>query len=202
MKIQYLFLLTFLIGLLSCNTFYSTKIEPDTKIKFDIAYFTKHKNYNIAIDTLRHGTIITLIDGNYYSENIKKVNSPYSINYRFYKNSYNIRSSGTSFYDAATGIYNEYDENGKIVKSIDYNNIYKFSIQDLIALFKSKYKIDLTTSKDIVHVVSTYRNNTNIQITPEYTILIRGKSPKFRQIKVNGINGKIILDLSIQSFEF
>jgi hypothetical protein len=58
-------------------------------------------------------------------------------------------------------------------------------------------------SKEVVYVVSGDRFNPEYtQIYPEYTILIRGKSPKFRKIKVNGINGKIILDLPINSFEF
>jgi len=202
MKIQYLFLLILFIGVFSCNALRSNKRELDTNLKFDIAYFTKYRIQNTARDTLRNGTIVILSDGEYYSEEIKKRNSLYSVNYQFYKKNYNIRSSRTSFYDATTGIYKEYDENGQIVKSIDYNSFYKFSIKDLIILFKDKYKIDLMNSKDVVYVVSGDRFNPEYTQIPEYTILIRGKSPKFRQIKINGINGKIILDLPISSFEF
>ena len=63
-------------------------------------------------------------------------------------------ASYKEFYKNIIGFLTEYNEIGKLIKEIDYDKPYKFSIEDLIKKMKDDYKVDLL---DVKHVISLYR---------------------------------------------
>lgn len=127
---------------------------------------------------------------------IRKTSSKFNENLRkveIYDNTTNLlKSEGYFFGDIAIGQYIEYDLNGKIVKSINYDEKYNLSIDDFIALIRTTTGIDITlkTAK-VMDIIRSFDNSQNL---PFYSLTLYVSGNSIRNIKVNANNGKIYYD--------
>jgi hypothetical protein len=169
------------------------KTKQTTMEQFDIQKFEQYKINNSATYNLEDGSIVQLTDlGESYREERKILNSPFSTGFIFYKNAtLTLKGGGTFFYNNPTGIFNEYDESGNLVNQINYDGLYNFTIQNLIDLLNDNYQIDLTVPVKNLIVKRYIESNTN---TPEYHIMYPIDDQSFRNLKINGNTGEIILD--------
>jgi antitoxin component YwqK of YwqJK toxin-antitoxin module len=114
--------------------------------KFDSNRYEKLKakdKFNTT-EFLPDGTYIEMDEGNYgksYSE--IKPNSYFKLSKGFYSNG-NIKLKGVSFnwFAFQKGIWYEFDEQGKLIKEIDYDKNYKFTFEDILK-FCEKEKIEV-----------------------------------------------------------
>ena len=79
----------------------------------------------------------------YYLEHIIKKDTPLKKNKAYYFSG-SIKFEANLYYDCLIGITKYYDESGKLIKEVDEDAPYKFSLEDVIKKVKTEYNIDLT----------------------------------------------------------
>jgi len=164
--------------------------------KFNIDSFKKNKQLKIHTHSLADGTKI-YADTEYY-ENLSKSRSPYRIFNEYYSNLV-LKSTEKTFYDIRYGKYYEYDENGKLIKEIDEDLPYKFTIEDLVHKMLMDFKIDLRIVKSGVRIRRYVHRDTKL---PKYEINqhLSGTS-KYRIITLDGKTGKVLSDHIVESVD-
>jgi len=105
-----------------------------------------------------------------------------------------LKSDGYIFYDMSIGFHNMYNTRGKVVKSINYDNGYKISIDNFIALIYKKTEIDITQKSP--NVFDLARSFTTENKMPFYNIMLRAPDNLVRTIKVNANDGTIYKDVT------
>jgi hypothetical protein len=147
------------------NSCSSQKIKNNFK-KNTMEYFDINKYKDWEIDTkysptgkdkyLKKGEERISIE--YFNDAVQielnTINSPYYKFKKFSLKTNRLLLIGTEFYDIHVGIWESYDETGQLIKKIDYDKPYKFSIEDLIKKMKNEYDIDLL---DVKHAISISR---------------------------------------------
>ena len=88
-------------------------------------------------------------------------------------------------------IYREYDLNGNIINEINYDKNFKLSINDIVAIAKAKFKVDIT--KNITRLNVT-RGGENSKLNQCYTLFLPIDERKSRYIIINDSTGKVIDD--------
>ncbi|MFL0062334.1 hypothetical protein, partial [Tenacibaculum maritimum] len=109
--------------------------------KFDIKKYTSEKeNYFLEENEL----LVKRMSQSFgYGKHIIYPNSYFSITKLFYKNN-NIKEKGISFNNGSEyGVWHEFDENGKLIKTINTDEDYGFDWKAVI-LYCEKNKIPLT----------------------------------------------------------
>lgn len=123
--------------------------------KFDLKAFNKHKKDSVIycryIKINNNGdTVETYLVANKdsYQETITYLNTPIIKRYMYDKYTLNMTKEVTSFYDCIIGLRKEYNEEGVLIKEINYDSPYAFSWQDLVQKMKLEYDIDLMDKLD------------------------------------------------------
>lgn len=131
---------------------------------------------------------------------IRKPNSPYKTIKTYHKNS-SLKSINKIFYSFPVGTFKEYDESGKLIREVNNDTAYKFSIDDLINKIKKEYDVD---------IVGDYKDSDKIQImvsrwlgykedwsiykknVPMYQVSIRNKEGAPIVLEINALTGDTI----------
>jgi hypothetical protein len=193
-KIEILLIICF-IGLTGCiNLRHSQSNKKQKTIeRFDLLKFNKSQKNNVLIYSLKDGTVVKQTDsGEIYLEERKKLNSPFTIKFVYYKSSLLLKGGGTFFYNNPMGTFKEYDDNGKLIREINYDSKYAFSIQNLIEKVNHDYNIDLNTSATNI---SINRYVDDVMSLPEYALKIPINENSFRYVLLNGNTGGVIKDV-------
>ena len=106
-----------------------------------------------------------------------------------------MKTYEVSFYDAVLKKYN-CDKKGNLILSEDYDALYKFAIDDLIALFRRELNIDINDSR-ICRNVERFPDD-NILKCPQYLVYIN-KSPEsweYTGYIIHGNTGKILFKIN------
>lgn len=166
----------FLCLITSCNCSSQVKngkIKNNKMTKTNIEYFNieKYKDWETDDDWSSNESTKFLKKGNdkveiyFYNEGIqvriKSIKNPYEIVKGF--SNYNKRLLGltNNFYQFPIGIDKEYDENGIVVKEIDNDTPYVFSLNELLQKIKKEYNVDLedlTQRASVTRRVDPYLN--------------------------------------------
>jgi hypothetical protein len=80
---------------------------------------------------------------NYYKETIIKKNSPYTIYRKYEIQTKKYIGGGKDFYGCSIGMWKEYDTKGNIVKKINHDEHFPFSIKKLAKKMAKEYNIDI-----------------------------------------------------------
>lgn len=181
----------FLLSITNCKSqIKSLTITKEKRMEyFDKRTFDEHKvNYEYSF-ILEDGSVVRQretpnVD---YTEQITNAKSPYTISKVFYYKTGNLRGIGKEFYSFQTGIWKEYDELGRVLKEIDRDKQYKFSIEDLAKKIKEEVGLDIM-KKEVFDV----RRATDPK--PKYEIYYRISESSYDMnvIIVDGITGNII----------
>lgn len=126
----------------------------------------------------------------HYYRMISKQGSPYHLDIEYYSN-LNLKSWDVVFYNLAVGFSYKYDEKGNLVKKNDTDQPYKFTVQDLINLFKKKYRMDLSVKVDGMHIERQY---IKVKKRYEYSIRFFTTEGRPRYIDIDGETGEILRD--------
>lgn len=183
------------ILLTGCNIYKKENgIKPkNTKIilkKFDIKNFKKHSKGKKECEIVQGDSIFkrTEYNDSFYEE-AKKINGKFKTVYNYYKESLIIKSTGKFFGDMPFAVAKFYNEKGEIIKEINYDKNYPFSVYDLIAKIKTTHQMDLNDPKENIDVNKTIDKKTGNYI---YEILYNGKNNgSYKYITVDGITGQI-----------
>jgi hypothetical protein len=203
------------LALISCksqikDTLINKNVKKDTMEYFDIEKYKKlqpnpkYLGQGFYIDT--NGDEIRVI-GSLTGPNveIKKKNSPITTYWSFYKNSVQKRVAQKIYY-TPVGISKEFDTHGELIKEINHDLPYKFSVESVCELIKEEYDIDLMKVPDdpdknrLVYICSriekeeVYEND----FRPIYEVLFfyRGKGDDIpsKRVIIDGTTGKILYE--------
>ena len=190
------FIIIFSVIIFSCKA--QTRNSTDnnktnTMEKFNIE---KYKNLPINPETglqiLPNGDEAQVFKGSGdkgFVQRINKINTPYIFFKSFFENG-NLQAEGVNFYSTVIKIYKEYNENGELIKEIDYDKDYKFSIEDLQKEMKKTYNVDIMDKKQ-TRSVSRTTIDSRIKF-PYYQVVINSGFASFTNYLLNGNTGEII----------
>ncbi len=197
MKNYFLILILFINY--SCNAQNKSLMVPEIDNRFERFDSFKYdslykKNSNYIKDTLNNGTYIEMNVANYgKSYSITTKDSYYTITKVYYPNGI-IKTKGVSNNTETfqVGIWYEFDEEGKLVKEIDYDKPYKFTFEDILK-FCEKEKIEIRKGP-ILQSTGWYneisRSIENGQ--PIWRIEHLKKTNLIEIIKLDGVTGKVL----------
>ncbi|MDR4894563.1 MULTISPECIES: PepSY domain-containing protein [unclassified Chryseobacterium] len=197
-----IFLLFSLLILFSCKSQKRNMIIPtiDNKFeKFDTDKFSQStkKETDVVREFLPNGNYIEMSianSGKYYTESYK---GSYFMLSKSYYSSGNIKYKGIMFNvpwgaPFQKGIWYEFDENGKLIKEVDYDKPYKFTFEDVLK-FCEKEVIPVTKGPVLqstgFHTIISRRIENE---KPIWEIEWLKKSNRVENIILDGISGKVI----------
>lgn len=126
-------------------------------------------------------------ESSYFLELKRSVGNRLIKYYSYHKSNLSLREEGQSFSEMPIGIRKVYDDKGIMIKEINYEENYSFSVTDLIAKLKREKQIDLNEEKYIVmrHLEKG---------KPYYFIRYPFNEISFKYIKIDGSSGEIVFD--------
>ena len=187
-----------LIMITSCNAQNKSLMIPEIDNKFEIFDNFKYNNFknntsNTASIKLENGAYIEMIkvkSGSAYYETNSE--SYFKITKDYYPNGI-IKSKGISANIGTfqKGIWYEFDEEGKLIKEIDYDKPFKFTFEDILK-FCEKENIEIKKGPILQNGWHNriFRSVENAQ--PIWSIEHLKKRDLVEIIKLDGINGKIL----------
>lgn len=193
---KYIFLLILVI-VTSCNAQNKSLMTPEIDNKFErfdsIRFnLSTKENPNILRDFQPNGNYIEMSvskSGKYYLEYYK--DSYFMISKSYHLNG-NIKKKGIAFNDFfSKGIWYEFDEEGKLIKEIDYDEPFKFTFEDVLKFCeKQNIKIEKgPISQNGWHnLISREIENGK----PVWKIEYLKKTNLIEIIKLDGITGKVL----------
>lgn len=135
-----------------------------------------------------------------YIEDIKIKGTPFSIQNIYSKVGGAIQSSLEAFYRVPIGIKKFYDGNGNVIKEIDFDKPFQFSIDDLALKIKNEFNLDIMKDNNYVNVSRTLLISDSVPLT--YTVAFpvdpnidSNIDPQYgdkRVLVIDGNNGAII----------
>ncbi len=128
---------------------------------------------------------------NYYKETIIKKNSPYTIYRKYEIQTKKYIGGGKDFYGCSIGMWREYDTKGNIVKKINYDEHFPFSIKKLAKKMAKEYNIDIMNPYYVRFLSRGVDNNGKASYTlglyctaedseEDFTLIIDGKTGEIK----------------------
>lgn len=155
--------------------------------KFDIKKLIHFKTENKVEDTLSDGSIVKYFeDSKEIQETVTEPNSVYINVKQYFKETLLLKREEHFFYEMPIGVMKVYDVSGNLISEVNYETIFKFSLDDIHELLLKKYSINIFKDKNFGILRHFY--GTPI---PYYEVHILS-GMQMRVIHINGINGEII----------
>lgn len=199
LKTSMIYIGSFIFCVSSCQS----QIKNSLKIKNKkMEYFNINNYKDLPADSMYESsdTDLYYLLGNdkkirifFYKETIQveesSTTSPYKT-IKVYSNKNKILlAQGKEFYNIPLDIEKEYDENGKLIKEIDHEKPYKFSIEDLVKKMNDEYKVDLMNPLPGISANRYVDKSVSI-----YEVLVPQNSPYIIKVyKFNGTTGDLLL---------
>ena len=108
--------------------------------KFNIESFNRNKNqFNKHSDTLANGTFIERREKKQAYYEVIRLKGDYFQEINWYYKNGNLKSHGFNFHpNFKKGIWKEYDEQGHLIKEIDYDKGFNYTWEDLLKFLKER----------------------------------------------------------------
>ncbi|WP_417369649.1 hypothetical protein [Flavobacterium beibuense] len=164
-----------------------TPQKPNGLKKFNKAKYSELNEKN-SLKYTENDTIYEIKEeSSYFFELKRSVGNRFIKYYSYHKSNLSLREEGQSFSEMPIGIRKVYDEKGTMIKEINYDEDYSFSVTDLISKLKKEKQIDLNEEKYIVmrHLEKG---------KPYYFIRYPFNKSSLKYIKIDGSSGEIIFD--------
>lgn len=189
--IQKLIITILLLNIISCKSQEKIK-NPITKKENKMEYFDKVKfddnkkngEYRFTLSDNTEVRQMGPFDDSTYSEEGKKINLPYRYAKTFFSKSLSLKSEGITFLGLPIGIDKFYDENGNLVKEVNHDLPYKFSIDDLREKIKKEFDLDIV--KDY-----NFKEPSAIKVSRSFY----GKVPSYYQVAFEKMGKTIYLEI-------
>jgi hypothetical protein len=197
-------ILALLLNLTSCKSQVKEKNNSTNKTNTTMEYFNINKYKDWEIDTkfsasnndkylkLDNKRVKILDFGDTFQEEQSNNKNPYLYFKTYFSITKSVKATGQNFYDLEFGIWKEYDNKGNLIKETDYDEDYKFSIDDLIKKMRIEYNYDL------MNVDKTYnlnrfvdKNNTRL---PLYEVYYKDETNNqmLHSYIINGTTGEVL----------
>lgn len=134
-------------------------------------------------------------DKDSYTEYISKKGTPFETVNIFYKRTCALKATGERFYGFPIGIFKEYNQNGVLIKEINSNEPYKFTLEALIQKVEKEFHINIM--KNTIGVSVTRTTNPVPQYELDYPV-IEGNPLWLNIVIFDGITGFIIRKTSVK----
>lgn len=195
-----------MISLLSCNgqqqgkttkgdsTKTNNKLIKSNMKKLDITEFERSKTHvtDKTAELVKNDTLFKFSEDNQtIRKESAKAGENTKINEIFDKKSLSIIAEGKTFFNMPIGVYREYDPQGKVTKETDYDKNFKFSLDEVISLSKTKFKVDLNQKIARLNVSRGMDEDTKKNV---YFLFLPVNDQSYRLVKIDAENGKIISD--------
>jgi hypothetical protein len=158
----------------------------------------KDKNSSVLSEFLKDGTYIEMLkskSGNVYRETQK--DSYFTLTKGYYTNN-NIHGKGLYFNLSwggfQKGIWYEFDEQGKLIKEIDYDKFYKFTFEDILK-FCEREKIKISKGPVLYSTgfhTAILREYSPISNQATWTIEWLKETDTIQTIKIDGTTGQVL----------
>ncbi len=162
---------------------------------FDINKFEKNRNGSEWNFTISNGTQVRQIkESDGYTVEMRPVNSAY-----VYSSGYNkkgeITITGVRFYGNGVKKWIYFNDKQEIIKEIDNDQPYPFSIEALAELLKDNYGINLYDPRQIL-VMQRYIDTTNTH-KPVYVVYAfqKNSTNKLDGLLIDGETGKVLFQM-------
>lgn len=198
-KINYFFwLLSFLVFcLLDTNSYviaqpYFNKENNINLPTFDIRLFEQQRNGSEYQFLRQDGFWVRQIDGgDQYKEEVSKLNNPYQYNFIYNKKGVLILKS-TDFYGMKVGELIYYNDQQQVVKTINYDLPYPFSIENLVKMMVNRFSVDILDSRQVSRV-TRFIDEKNLH-KPLYAIYVFNKDNRvwLDSYLIDGNNGDLL----------
>lgn len=179
------------------------KTKARKKIKENMEYFDidKYKDWEIDTDWTSRENDKFLKKGNERLRIISKEETiqtektnlldPYGVTKVYYLKNKSLCSVLNEFYKIYLNKYIKYDESGKIVKEINFDQLYVFSLKDLLHKIKIEYDIDLEDKRKGAWAGRWVDENFK---KPFYEVHLKSKENSMEReyILIDGISGEIL----------
>lgn len=176
---------------------YNFKKQPISKIKSKkVIDKLNTEEYQIILSgnesVQQNADSVTRItdEGDGFKKHIFYNNNPFETIKLYSKETLNIKIEETIFYNFLTGIAKEYDSQGELIKEVNWDANYRFSVQQLIEKMMRQFNIDLL-SRTGKGVIRGYDHGYFYLVILNLTANSKGQT---RQIKIDGDTGKVISD--------
>jgi hypothetical protein len=182
--------------LMGCNIYKKENgIKPiNGKIvmkKLENNYLKKIKKENKKIQLIENDSIIELEESSdYYVERRQKNNEALKKVFVYDKNTHLLLSTGTHLNELPIGLHKNYNEKGELIREINFDENFTFSVYDLIAKIKITHKIDLNDEKENISI----RRNIDKETGKHIYVIYYDKSDNgsYKYITVDGATGQIL----------
>lgn len=188
------------------------KAQMDNNLKdIDMKYFNENnfKDWELDTNYTQSKEVKYLKRGNERMEIIigdktkqiviSGVKSPYTHIYRYNANTNVLFQESRRFYSIFIGKTKTYDEMGKLIKTQDWDILYKISIEKLVEIVKYQLKIDLMDYSNQKNV-NRYDGKMYSKI-PIYVINITLGRDRGRIITIDATTGEILFDKELDAEE-
>lgn len=161
----------------------------------DILDVSKYENnipeINKALKSFKKDTVYELYDNGSNFKEITILKDQIIKKAKYYdKQKLRLISETNLFFNCPVGIYKFYNEKGKLIKQINSDKNYPFSIYDLTDKLRTDYKIDVLTDKAIISITRSESIDGNYK----YFVLYYLNHLKYRSIIIDGTTGKVLED--------
>ena len=172
------------------NNFKDLPLDMKHKSLSDSAFYRTDKE-SIHVMT-RQGRIQVEKKEISYPYSIVDIYSPYAAVEVYSEKTKSLIVEGKKFRDFPIGIWKEYDEKGKLIKEINQDSSYRFSIESLIEKMKREYEIDIFDERIAFLINRISDENTN---QPYYEVVYRKHSKQSQTGKfllLDGNTGAVV----------
>ncbi len=120
----------------------------------------------------------------------REVNSPYKFYKVYFSKSLGLKATGNTFYGLPVGTDKMYNEQGKLLKEINHELPYKFSIVDLRDKLIHEYDVDIVKgynlkTPDAIKIGRSFYEN-----APSYYQVGFQKNGKYVYLEIDGTTGE------------
>ena len=162
--------------------------SPPVGDKFDKELFDRNQKDGMY-EYYQDGCTILLTDlGDRYSKIVHPDSSAFEYRTFYYKKELTVRARSIRLYDIYVGISKVYNIKGNLVKEIDEDAPYKYTIEDVVKFIKDKYDVDLLKREKRSWTLISRSTNPS----PHYMLRFHTKEGLPVVYSIDGIDGTII----------
>lgn len=174
------------------------KVKSDSIEKFDYKKYKENKIGNLARFILEDSSILELSESDDFYKEVKKKKNYAIESYRvFYKSTKTIISEGFLFNGRfPIGFLKKYNKDGELINYVNYDDDYKFTINDVASFVKSKYKIDILNPETNCTMTRTRKSPFKYYISFPF----KNSQTSIYVLRINGNTGELISE-EIKSME-
>ena len=183
---KYLLMFAF-IAVVFCNC---QKLYVYKKVRLDLSKYDTSLSYDNLKYVSNDTTFELYNNTDSFKEIVNVQGQIITKNSVYDKQTMRLISEHNLFFNCLVGVSNFYNKRGKLIKQIDQDKNYPFSIYKIIEKLQSDYKIDVWAEKQKLSILRSGPRNNRFR----YFILYYISRITSRSIIIDGVTGEVLED--------